>query len=122
MVLDHVNHDAVLAMVDGRALGLAGHAQVETYSVLTRLPGGGRVAGPTAARLIETNFPGTVHLGSSETRAMVRRCAAAGITGGAIYDALVGACAAAHGLPLLTCDRRALDVYAAFGAEVRLVA
>jgi predicted nucleic acid-binding protein len=43
------------------------------------------------------------------------------VAGGAVYDALVGAAAATHGLPLATRDRRALDIYRAVGAEVKLL-
>ncbi len=43
------------------------------------------------------------------------------ISGGRVYDALVGAAAAAAGATLFTADRRALPTYAAVGAEVDLL-
>lgn len=45
-----------------------------------------------------------------------------GISGGAAYDALVAATAAAHGAELVTCDRRALPVYERYGLRTRIVA
>ena len=43
------------------------------------------------------------------------------IAGGAVYDALVGATAAEHGIVLATRDRRALDTYRALGVEVEVL-
>jgi predicted nucleic acid-binding protein len=45
-----------------------------------------------------------------------------GITGGAAYDALVAATAAAHEAELVTCDRRALPVYERYGLRTRMLA
>jgi predicted nucleic acid-binding protein len=42
----------------------------------------------------------------------------AGVAGGAVYDALVGACANEHELPLATTDRRALETYRALGVRI----
>ena len=44
-----------------------------------------------------------------------------GIHGGATYDALIGATAAAEGATLVTAERRALVSYALVGADVELV-
>lgn len=38
VVGDHRFHEATMRALEGRRLGLAGHAAVETFSVLTRLP------------------------------------------------------------------------------------
>ena len=38
-----------------------------------------------------------------------------------MYDALVGAAAKEHGLPLATLDRRAIDTYFALGVQVELL-
>jgi uncharacterized protein with PIN domain len=40
IVEDHEAHGVTREAVDGRELGLSGHARFETYSVLTRLPAG----------------------------------------------------------------------------------
>ena len=50
--LDHEGRAAVLAIVDGRRIGLAGHAAFETFSVLTRLPGPARRTPAAVARII----------------------------------------------------------------------
>jgi predicted nucleic acid-binding protein len=44
------------------------------------------------------------------------------IAGGAVYDALVGAAAVEHGLPLLTRDRHALDTCRELNVDARLLA
>jgi toxin FitB len=49
----------------------------------------------------------------------VQTLTAAGIAGGAVYDGLVALAAKAAGVPLLTCDQRALHTYAALQIEVR---
>ena len=43
------------------------------------------------------------------------------VSGGAVYDALVGQAAATHGLPLASRDRRAIETYRAVGASVELI-
>jgi hypothetical protein len=55
-------HTAVTERTRGATLGLAGHAQFETYSVLTRLPGALRLDAAAARLLIVTNFPASVFL------------------------------------------------------------
>ena len=46
----------------------------------------------------------------------------AGIAGGSVYDALVGATAIEHGLKLATRDRRALVTYRALQVDVEVLA
>jgi predicted nucleic acid-binding protein len=53
---------------------------------------------------------------------VVSELPAAGIAGGAVYDALVGATAREHGLALATRDRRALDTYRALDVRLEVVA
>lgn len=48
--------------------------------------------------------------------------AAAGIAGGAVYDALIAAVAVAEDLTLVTLDRRATDTYELLGARYRWLA
>lgn len=43
------------------------------------------------------------------------------VTGGGAYDAPVAATAAANGVELVTCDRRALPVYERYGVCTRLL-
>ncbi|GGH49492.1 type II toxin-antitoxin system VapC family toxin [Microbacterium album] len=117
----HTKHEAVFRRVRGVRLGLAGHAAVETYSVLTRLPGAQRVSGPEAARIIRTNFPLTYALAAATAADAPDLLARRGIAGGAAYDGLVALAAAEAGLTLLTCDRRAVGTYAQFGVDLEIV-
>ncbi|RHW25996.1 hypothetical protein D0Z08_16850 [Nocardioides immobilis] len=48
-------------------------------------------------------------------------CARQGIGGGAVYDALVAATAAEHGMVLLSRDRRARSTYDAIGVRYQIV-
>ncbi len=121
VVGDHRSHDATVRALDGRRLGLAGHAAFETFSVLTRLPPPARRGPRVVGRIIATNFPETRFLSTQGSRALLDRLSEEDIAGGSVYDALVGAAAAEHGLTLTTRDRRALDTYRALGAEVELL-
>ena len=121
VVADHDHHDAVATAVGARRLGLAGHAAFETYSVLTRLPSPARREPKVVDQLIRASFPAPRFLGAEETAALLDRLARLGIAGGAVYDALVGAVAVAHGLPLATRDARAVDVYRTLDVEFELL-
>ena len=120
-VADHEHGATTRAAVGGRRLGLSGHAAFETFSVLTRLPAPARRTPSAVGRLLTANFPYSRFLSPQQTADLLIRLGPAGIAGGAAYDALVGAAAAAHGLPLLTLDRRALGTYRALGVDVVLV-
>lgn len=120
-VADHEGRAASLEAVAGRRLGLAGHAAFESFSVLTRLPGPARRTPAAVQRLLAVNFPHTPFLSPAAAAALLARAAAVGVSGGAVYDALVGAAAAEHAVPLATRDRRALRVYNALDVEVLLV-
>ena len=115
---DHERHAAVLAAVRSRLLGLAGHAWFESYSVLTRLPGGRRRSSQDAERLLSHNFPNSRFLDGDEQRALGSELAQRGISGGAVYDALAAATARHHKLPLLSADERGRPIYEAMGATV----
>ncbi|WP_374461294.1 PIN domain-containing protein [Microbacterium sp.] len=121
LVEDHTAHGAVQTFCAGAALGLAGHASAETYSVLTRLPPPDRLTPSAAALAIRTAFPRSVSLAEHTALTAVDVLADAGISGGAVYDGLVGLAARDAGVPLVTCDRRALGTYAVLGVMTRLV-
>ena len=121
VVEDHEAHVATLDAVRGRRLGLAGHAWFETYSVLTRLPPGLRRSPADALRLLARNFPASGFLGEAEAADLGGDMARLGISGGAVYDALVGAAARQHLLPLVSADTRARPVYEALGVEIELI-
>jgi predicted nucleic acid-binding protein len=100
---------------------LAGHAAFETHAVLTRMPAGLAVDAPTAADLLARTFPEVAWLSPAQAVALLRRVGPLGVTGGMVYDALVGEAARAAGLTLLTRDRRALATYDLLGVEYELV-
>ncbi len=120
VVEDHEAHAATLQAVRGHTLGLAGHAWFETYSVLTRLPGALRRSPADVAALLAHDFPASEFLTGKAAAALGPELATLGISGGAVYDALVGAAARHHGRTLVSGDARARPVYEAFGARVRL--
>jgi predicted nucleic acid-binding protein len=115
---DHEVHASTLKALRGRRLGLAGHAWFETYSVLTRLPTGLRRSPADVIRLLTVNFPASGHLGETESANLGRELADLGISGGAVYDALVGAAARQHQRTLVSGDVRAVPVYEALGIKV----
>jgi predicted nucleic acid-binding protein len=121
IVEDHEAHVATLDAVRGRRLGLAGHAWFEAYSVLTRLPAGLRRSPADALRLLAHNFPASRFLGEADAAELGGELARLGISGGAVCDALVGAVARQHGLPLVSADVRARPVYEALKVDFDLV-
>jgi predicted nucleic acid-binding protein len=120
VVVDHEAHPATLEQLEGRVLGLAGHAWFEAHSVLTRLPGPARRRPLQVAQLLVHNFPGTRFLSGSDHRWLAARLAELDVAGGGVYDGLVAAVARRHELPLVTRDRRALPVYRAFEVQVEV--
>ncbi len=120
-VADHRHHVATSEALAGRRLGLAGHAAFESFSVLTRLPAPARRTPAVVARLLAAGFPSTRFLGAELASSLTARLASEGVTGGSVYDALVGATASEHGLTLVTRDRRALDTYRKLEVRVRLL-
>ncbi|MGH3562919.1 MAG: type II toxin-antitoxin system VapC family toxin [Mycobacterium sp.] len=121
VVADHEHHDDTFRALRGRTLGLAGHAAFETFSVLTRLPPPARRTPATVAQLLAHTFPESRYLGAQPAASLLTRIGMAGIAGGSVYDALVGATANEHRLTLVTRDRRAIDVYRALDVDVELL-
>jgi toxin FitB len=120
LVQTHVEHAAVTRWLAHRAVALSGHAAVETYSVLTRLPGDLRVAPTDAARLIHERFTTPLPLSSTTSARLYDVLADLGIAGGAVYDALVALAAIEHDAELATRDARARATYETVGARVVL--
>ena len=65
LVREHSAHERVKAWWAGRESCLSGHALPETYSVLTRLPGGLRLAPQDAARMLRERFGSPLVLGAA---------------------------------------------------------
>jgi predicted nucleic acid-binding protein len=120
-VADHEHHQATRKAIGGRSCGLSGHAAFETFSVLTRLPPPNRRTPRAVARLLAHNFPGSRFLGGQAAEQLQARLAPLGIAGGAVYDALVAAAAAEHGITLATRDRRAAETYRALDIGFELI-
>jgi len=118
----HPEHAAVAAWADGKQLSLAGHAAIETYSVLTRLPAGARASSDDVVRVMDDSFAEVLVLPASLARTAHRQFARYGIAGGAAYDALVGLAAKENGLTLATRDTRALGTYEAVGVPILVLA
>ena len=81
LVRSHHDHAAVVRWWGGQEITLSGHALVETYSVLTRLPGDARLAPADAARLLTARFPSPLVLSSSRARKLPTTLSRLGIAG-----------------------------------------
>lgn len=121
LVASHRQHATVAKWATGRILGLSGHALAETYSVLTRLPGGARVLPVDAVELIDANFTESLQLGVRVARAAHHELARRGISGGATYDGLVALAAREHGAVLFTRDARARSTYEALEVQAEVL-
>lgn len=117
----HLAHSACVAAVRELRPALAGHAAFEVFSVLTRLPGSLAVDPGDAAALLARVFPESVWLSPGHSQNLLGRLAPIGITGGAVYDALVGEAARVNERVLLTRDQRARRTYDLLGVEHRFV-
>jgi predicted nucleic acid-binding protein len=117
----HAQHQVTRNAIGDRSCGLSGHAAFETFSVLTRLPPPNRRTPRAVARLLAHDFPGSRFLSAQGAERLHTRLAQLGIAGGAVYDALVAATAAEHGITLATRDRRAAETYRAFDIDFELI-
>ncbi|GAA1321790.1 PIN domain-containing protein [Leucobacter albus] len=119
----HEAHDACRAAVRG-VNAVPGHVLLETFRVLTSLPGRDRVPADRAAAALDA-LAGlgwrVLQAGGSDYFQLVGALARAGRTGGAVYDAHIAACCAANGATLVTRDRRAVPTYELLGATYQLI-
>ena len=122
LVRRHEEHEAVTRWWGGRDVVLSGHALVETYAVLTRLPGALRLSPALAAHLIDRRFGVPLTLDPVTGARLPAILAARGVAGGAVYDALVALAAVEHDADLATRDLRARGTYEALGARTVTVA
>ena len=117
----HENHAAARDALDG-GLRLIEHCALETYSVLTRLPPPHRSPGPLVRDFLAVRFSDAfLRLSPRSYRDFVLQLPDHAVAGCAAYDALVAATAVANDAELVTCDRRALPVYEAYGVRVVLL-
>lgn len=114
----HDHHAAALKVLRGLE-DLVSHAELESFSVLTRVPEPFRIMPDEMADYLGRRYPGKrLALPDATRRGLIGRLASLSVAGGAVYDALVGLTAAHHGYRLLSCDRRAEAVYERLGVEV----
>ncbi|MGH9367498.1 MAG: VapC toxin family PIN domain ribonuclease [Thermoanaerobaculia bacterium] len=79
---------------------LAGHNLAETFAVLTTLPVRPHISPAVARELIQRNTGGIAHvvtLSVADCERVLDRIAALGVSGGAVYDALIGRAAEKSG-------------------------
>lgn len=117
----HTAHTACIEALRGRSPALAGHAALETYAVLTRLPGSLQVSPSDASAALDSAFPEPCWLTPRQQQSLLRRLGDSGVIGGMVYDALVGEAARVHGRQLVTRDRRATATYEFLGVEYELI-
>jgi predicted nucleic acid-binding protein len=99
LLADHVHHArsfAAFAAASRKNASCAAHSLAEVYSTLTRYPGKQRLSSEFAALLVQEieHRLTLVWLDGDEYLAAIDRIAGMGIVGGAVYDALIAACAA----------------------------
>lgn len=117
---DWHDHHAIAHRAIAEVVSLPGHVLAEAFSVLTRLPHGLSLHPTDASALLLEAFPGQpLALPVDGYPTLLRRLAAAGLRGGAIYDGLVAASAMQAGAMLLTLDARAAGTYRAVDADFR---
>jgi predicted nucleic acid-binding protein len=117
----HEHHDVARRAAVGASI--PAHARLEVYSVLTRLPPPHRLDPEVAGEVIRRWFPPARTIVASKrlSSSIVERCLAAGIEGGAVYDALVGATASEAGDVLRTRDQRAAITYERLGIPFEMI-
>ncbi len=98
------------------------HAAFETYSALTRMPDPNRMHPHEVLLFLDDWFADRwIGLPPGAQRLLLGRLTVSGIVGGATYDALIAATAAAEGATLVTADKRALATYERVGADVEFI-
>ena len=117
----HEGHGPAAAVL-ARGPRVPAHVLVETYSVLTRLPPPHRAPSDIVTAFLAQRFRQTpLTLAPRAWQRLLDQAAEFGVTGGAVYDALIAATVRQAGATLLTRDRRAVAVYEKMGAPYDLV-
>jgi predicted nucleic acid-binding protein len=117
----HAAHQVCADACRHRRPALAGHAAFESFSVLTRLHGALSVDPISAVEALDLGFPQRCWLTPDDQARVLARLATLGISGGAVYDALVGEAARANGRSLMTRDLRASRTYELIGVATTFV-
>lgn len=114
----HAAHATCREAVRRHRPKLAGHAAFETFSVLTRMPSGMALSPSDATDALVTVFGEPIWLTPDQHMELYTRLRTLGLTGGAVYDALVAGAAEANRCRLLSRDLRARPTYELLGAPV----
>jgi predicted nucleic acid-binding protein len=118
----HDRHVVALPVVN-RLQAVVAHCLLETYSVLTRLPAPHRMTTAGISKQLHATFQRHHVLGLSpeDQRNLVATCAAHGVSGGSVYDAMIALTCARAKAKLLTLDARARQTYAALAVDYELL-
>jgi predicted nucleic acid-binding protein len=115
----HVAHEVAVTALAAEPSSLIAHVAYETTATMSRMPEGQRLAPALVLEWLERRFRARwLVLPAGATRRALRAAIEQGVRGGALYDALIAATAAHNNHRLLSADRRAAPIYAAFGVEV----
>lgn len=117
----HSRHGDARQHLTEDVTAMPAHVLLEAYSVLTRLPAPHRLRPTAAAEVLAGITLPVIGLPPEDVPSLVAGLAQHGVSGGAAYDALVGATALAHDAELLTSDRRARTTYDGLGVRYRVV-
>lgn len=119
----HEGHEVVAAALRDEAdVRLPEHVAIEAYSVLTRLPPPHRLPPAPVMTFLNRRFPDAwLALDVDGHRQLLREASDLQLTGGAVYDALVGATARQAGARLLSRDRRAASAYRALRVDHQML-
>lgn len=118
----HTDHNAAAEALRASPR-IAAHAALETYSVLTRLPDPHRAEPGIVEEYIARTFPvDKPSLSSNRQSKLVSELASAGVSGGAVYDAIVALSADDSNLTLVSLDRRAAGTYRTLSVAFELLA
>lgn len=117
----HEHHDSCRVAADGARI--PAHALLESYSVLTRLPSAHGLPADVVRGALRQWYPAASILAAPAglQRSVVDLAESAGVSGGAVYDALVGLIAKHHDETLLTRDVRARAVYDALAIDYQFL-
>ncbi|MDT4939619.1 MAG: hypothetical protein QOG80_3290 [Pseudonocardiales bacterium] len=116
---EHAGARRVLARIEW----LPAHVVAESVSVLSRLPHGHAISLTDAVSVVRRLADGRIRqLRADRYLIVLSATASAGLGGGAVYDAIIGATAREHEATLLTLDERAQRGYRAVGARFESVA
>ncbi|MDQ3504304.1 MAG: PIN domain-containing protein [Actinomycetota bacterium] len=117
----HARHEAARDAVRSSER-LIGHVAVETFSVLTRLPAPRRAPARLVQEFLHHHWPGTwLSLDGQGYRHLIEVTAGGQAIGGAVYDALIAACARENDQTIVSLDERAVRTYQACAAPYRLL-